>query len=519
VPSIAIAAIALLFALCSPAEAAAGTEGSAPATSIGASIDATRLGAVVPSNFLGLSFETSMLGSPALAGTSPVLATLLGNLGPGVLRIGGVSVDRTQWMGVPEAVAPWSIATIAPADLARLSSLISASGWHLLLGLNLGHVTAAAVVEEARAASTMLGRSLQGVMIGNEPDLYTHPSSAPFRRTLGAAPLRPRGWGAIAYESEISSLRAALAAAAPVALYGPDTATPRWLGSYATAQGAGLAALAQHFYPLDRCSRGRLLPVAATPRGLLSEGIARRELRDVSAFMRVAASHSLALRIDEANSVACAGQPGTSNTFAAALWAVEFGLIAAERGVAGINFHGGLGSCTQGGTISSPWYSPLCTLPSGQLVAQPEYYALLLLHSLEGSAFVPVSCRTSRNIAVHALREPGGALQVVIGDMEVRAPRAHAPKPRTARRGVSVLAPVAKPAWVALSAGPSYTHARVVTLAAPSASATHGVSLGGASVRADGSIAEPLEQPAEVSGGRVLVRVRPTSVAVVTLSP
>jgi hypothetical protein len=292
----------------------------------------------------------------------------------------------------------------------------------------------------------------------------------------------------------------------PAALYGPDTATPRWLEGYAASQAAGLGALTQHFYPLDRCSRGRLLKVAATPRGLLSPAIARRERRDVAGFMRVAASHNLALRIDEANSVACAGQPGTSDTFAAALWAVEFGLIAGEHGVVGVNFHGGLGSCTEGGSISAPWYSPLCTLPSGALRARPEYYALLLLRSLEGCTFLPLAYRTSRDIAVHALRSPGGSLQVVIDDMEVRAPR-RTTGPATRE----------KPAWIALSAGPSYTRASVVTLAAPSASAKRGVRLGGASVGADGSVAQPLAVPLSVKGGRVVVRVRPASVDVVTL--
>jgi hypothetical protein len=522
--ALGIAAIVLAPALSPPAALArASAGGDTPAASVGVSIDLARPGAVVPANFLGLSFETSMLGSPQLAGPSPVLATLLRNLGRGVLRLGGVSVDRTQWMGVPEALAPWSIAAIAPGDLARLSSLMSASGWRLLLGLNLGHLSAPALVEETRAASAILGSSLAGVMIGNEPDLYTHAPSAPFRRAIGAAPLRPASWGALEYEREISSLRATLAATGiPAGLYGPDTASSRWLAGYASAQGAGLAALAQHFYPLDRCSRGRLLKVAATPRGLLSAAIARREIRQVAAFARVAASHQLALRIDEANSVACAGQPGTSDTFAAALWAVEFGLIAAERGVAGINFHGGLGSCEAGGTISAPWYSPLCTLPGGRLQERPEYYALLILRSLEGCAFLPVTYRSSRNVDVHALRAPDGSLRVVIDDMEVPGPAGRAATHRTGAlagppRGGRGPAAAARPVWIAVSGGPSYTRASVVTLSAPSASAKQGVRLGGASVAADGSVAEPIAKPLQVRGGRALVRVRPASVAVLTL--
>jgi hypothetical protein len=501
------AALALALAKSSLASAPLASAPSTPVASIAVNIDTAHPGAVIPQDFLGLSFETAVLHSPAVLSGAPALTALLHNLGPGVMRISGVSVDRTQWMGSPEAPAPWGIATITPADLTNLASLMGASGWRLLLGLNLGHKSAPAIVEEARTASAILGGSLEGVMIGNEPDLYTHPPTAAFRRAIGAAALRAPGWGIEAYEREIANLRAELAfAGVPAALYGPDTATSLWLEPYADAQATGLAALAQHFYPLDRCRGGRLLRVAASPRSLLSAGVARREARDIAAYMRVAVGHRLALRIDEANSVACAGQPGTSDTFAAALWAVDFSLIAARRGVAGVNFHGGLGSCSAGGTIVSPWYSPLCTLPDGRLHARPEYYALLLLRSLEGRAFVPATYRTSQNISVHALRAADGSLRVVIDDMEETA----------ARRSRPGTTPAA-PAWVTLRVGRSYRRASVTSLRAPALKATGEVSLGGSSLGGDGLIAAPHSEPLRGRGGSFLVRVRPASVTVVSL--
>jgi hypothetical protein len=221
--------------------------------------------------------------------------------------------------------------------------------------------------------------------------------------------------------------------------------------------------------------------------------------------VRVAQSHGLPLRVDEANSVSCAGQPHTSDTFAAALWALDFSLIAARAGAVGINFHGGLGSCAVGGTIVSPWYSPLCTLPGGQLHVRPEYYALLLLRSLEGCAFVPVEYATARRVAVYALRAPDGSLRVVIDDMDVRdAAQTRAPAP----------APVS----IVLHLGPSYARASVVRLTAPAAAARTGVSLGGSTVGADGSFAAPIPESLAPRSGSVTVKVRPASVAVVTLA-
>ncbi|HWX75488.1 MAG TPA: hypothetical protein VNZ05_09285, partial [Solirubrobacteraceae bacterium] len=438
-------AAALLLTVAAGPRAALGAArrvGALPVGAISVRIADAPPGARIPQGFLGFSLETPALHSPAIVSPSSALVALMRALGPGQLRISGVSVDRTQWMGVPETAAAWQLATIAPSDLRSLATLMSDTGWKLLLGINLGHPATAAVVEEGRAASALLGSSLAGVALGNEPDLFTRAPSAPFRAQLGSGALRPIGWGLESYEGEISALRAALGAAGvAVPLYGPDTASSAWLEDYAADQGAGLAALAQHFYPLDRCFHGRLLRSGPSFGSLLSARIERREALDLAAFVRIAQGHGLPPRVDEANSVACAGQVRTSSAFASALWAIDFSLIAAREGIVGVNFHGGLGSCRLGGTITSPWYSPLCTLPDGQLRARPEYYALLLLRSLEGGSFVPITYATGRRIVVYALRAPDGSLRVVIDDMEL-ARLAHS-------RGRARLP---TPVWVALRA-------------------------------------------------------------------
>src|SRR5438270_459040 len=83
------------------------------------------------------------------------------------------------------AAAPRRGATITPADLRTRAALMGATGWRLLLGLNLGHPVSQALVEEARVATSVFGSSLAGLEIGNEPDLYTRSVSAPFRYLLG----------------------------------------------------------------------------------------------------------------------------------------------------------------------------------------------------------------------------------------------------------------------------------------------------------------------------------------------
>jgi hypothetical protein len=516
-------------------------------------------GAVIPATFLGLSWETTALASPLLAPPSAQLAQLLRGLGPGLLRISGVSVDRTRWSAPAAASgqasgsapgsasapasgqaptapgtasapasgqaptapgtapAPWQLAAIGPPDLEHLGALMRESGWRLLLGLDLGHLEAPALVQEAAAASAMLGGSLAGVQIGNEPDLFTRVPSAPFRALLGDERLREPPWGLQQYETEITSLRGALAAGGAAApLYGPDTAGPAWLASYAQVEGRGLAALAQHYYPLDRCSGGRLLEHGARLVSLLGTRVALDERRLLASLVRLAAGSGLPLRIDEANSVACAGQPHVSDTFGAALWALDFSLLAAREGVSGINFHGGLGLCGAGG-IGSPWYSPLCSLPGGQVHVRPEYYALLALRSLEGCAFVPVSYTTPANAAVFALRAPDGSLRVVVDDMELASSGARRSGARHggARRG-GARAPA--PLRVTLSAGPSFTRATVLRLSAPAASSSGGATFGGAAVALDGSFAGAASQPVRFANGAFAVTVKPASAALLTIS-
>jgi hypothetical protein len=506
--AVALCAVAILMQLCTgagarPARCDAAREGPLALTVA----SGARPGAPIPPDFLGLSLETPALHLQPIETASPQLSNLLSGLGTGVLRVSGDSVDRTQWLPAPGPAAPWAITTETPEDLRHLATLVGAARWQLLLGIDLGHPDPAAVVEEASAARSILGSSLAGVAIGNEPELWTLPPAQPLRAVLGASPLRPAGWGVADYEREAAAMRAALAAAgASVPLYGPESATGDWLAPYAAAEGSRLTALTAHLYPLDRCHDERLLARGPSIEELLSAAQARGETVRIEGLVSAAERHRLPLRIDELGSVACAGQPGTSDTFAGALWALDVALIAAREGVAGVNFSGGLGSCQTGGTILSPWYSPLCTLADGQLSARPEYYALLLLHALEGDAFLPLTLDTARDIAAFALRAPDGDMRVVIDDMEASA----------ARPGV---AGAPHGATVTLDVGAGFRHAKALWLRAPSVSATQGTTLGDATLRPDGTLPSPRAEPLAGGDGHFVVHVRPASAALVTLAP
>ena len=499
----------MLAHLCAGAEARSAQSVGSPEPPLSVSIG-SQPGPTIPADFLGLSLETPALHLPAIESASPELANLLSGLGKGVLRVSGDSVDHTQWLPAPATPAPWAITTVSPADLHHLASLMSATGWRLILGLDLGHPDPARLAEEAGAASSILGPSLAGLAIGNEPDLYTMPPAEPFRSVLGSHPLRPSGWGFSAYQGELAKMRGALAAAGVSApLVGPESATGNWLQAYAATEGSSVAALSAHLYPLDRCRSERLLPHGPSIAQLLSGAVQQSETKRIGELAATAASHALPLHIDELGSVACGGQPGTSDTFAAALWALDAALLAAREGVAAVNFTSGLGSCQAGGTLLSPWYSPLCTLADGQLTARPEYYALLLLHSLEGDAFMPLSLHTSRNIAAFALRAPDRAMHVVIDDMETASAGTASPHAAGAPR----------PATVTLEVGSSYRRATALRLSAPSAGALQGTALGGVALRQNGTLPTPRSAALAEADGKFTVVLEPASAMLVTLAP
>jgi hypothetical protein len=146
---------------------------------------------------------------------------------------------------------------------------------------------------------------------------------------------------------------------------------------------------------------------------------------------------------------------GVSNTFASALWAVDFVARAMAAGAAGINLQGNLGNCRG--------YTPVCAptprqLVDGAVIAQPEWYALLLTRALIGDRPVRVRVASRRpNLDVIALIRPDGALHVVIVDDEAAG---------------------AGPASVSLHVGARFGAAEVLPLSAPSPASSAGVRLG-----------------------------------------
>jgi hypothetical protein len=449
------------------------------------SVGASQPGTRVPQNFLGLSFEAASLPQLASYSAGGDLVALLRSLGTGVVRFGGVTADEfVAWSDPLTPRPPWATSVIDAENLRALSNLAHEAGWRVLLTVGFGHFEPQAAAREAAAARAAMGASLEAIEVGNEPNSYAKHG------------LRPTPWTFTQYDEQVASYRAAIEALAPgIPLAGPDvsgsSAYQSWGLPEAIYQRPSL--LTGHHYPIS-CNA---VPPPSITR-LLSLPIRRLEEASLRRYLFIANENELPFRMDETNSVSCGGVPGVSNTFASALWALSYITEAMRMGVVGINF--------QGNPVNCVGYTPVCAptaqaAAAGQLVAEPEWYALLMARALIGER--PLRARVfspdHANVVVSAFVAADGALHFVIIDDD--PPGDHR-------------------AAVALHVGARFHGASILSLTAPSPQALSGVSLGGHQVAASGLWSPPARLPhVPNKKGVITVEVPPSSAALITVSP
>jgi hypothetical protein len=368
---------------------------------------------------IGLSTETRELATQDLSASHSSLVALMRLLGPGVLRIGGNSLDYSWWTSDDEQPPAWATTVITPADLVRLGKLLSATGWRTILGVDLGHFDPTRAADEARVAEHVLGSHLLGFEIGNEPNDYGKP-------LVG---LRPRSYSASKYLDELVAYRDSMETAVPgFPLYGPDLGSPpsseAWLAPIASSPTTSFVAIDTHYYPTTYsfpkgACEGTPVPTAAD---LLSPEVREREDAVLRMTIRAGELAHRETRISETNDTASCDAPGgpaTSPVFASALWSLDWTLRAASAGVVGLNFHGYFGRCRPEA------FSPICAAGlaaaiRGEVSARPEYYGLLAARQLEGGRFVPtrlVSPIPLPNLTTWATIAPDGMVTIAIDNL------------------------------------------------------------------------------------------------------
>jgi hypothetical protein len=398
----------------------------------------------VPENFIGLGYEMSSAAQLGLLSAQDTkYVQLVRNLGSrGVFRFGGIVADFTMYAPAgPVRIDPKDT-VISRASLEQLRGFLDATGWTAIWSLNFGSGTLEDAISEARAVHSILGPRLEAIELGNEVENYGR----------GADPLRKAPWNFPQYLTEYREWHQAILTTVPgLRFAAPDTAASvEWVEEMAGQAHGDVQFLTTHFYLGDQ--RKATLEQLMQPDPALRSKL--EKLRQISR------DSGIPWRMCETNSFFGGGHPGLSDTFAGALWTLDYLLLLAQYGCAGVNLETGV---NQLGFLSS--YSPIRTEADGQVTTGAPYYGMLAFAAAgaDGAEMLPVEITGSGSeLTVYAVRERGRVRSVVILNWS-----------QEEQVSVSI-------------AGLGLRSARVLRLTAPSLTSKEGVQFAGAQVDAHG---------------------------------
>ncbi|KAJ7064929.1 glycoside hydrolase family 79 protein [Mycena amicta] len=339
-----------------------------------ASSSVTGLSIPIKPTFFGFSVEMSVItqlcGSLVQVPLLNLLANIQERAGAVHIRIGGNTQEYAYFVdtlptghAISKEKADTNNPTQTPAViytmdmfylLSNISSLVNAR-WYIGMPFNDTSDFRFQIVEYGEA---ILGDNLLGVQVGNEPDLYT----AHGHRNGSYSPQN--------YANEFGELVNAIAANANISvrnnLIGPSvsgTWTPEmvWNTGFIQEYNDSLGALSVEHYPTDNCFPIYGIGTYHDPQVEFSDflnhtsGVALCEPYLNSTAIAQQAGKPFIMF--ETNSASCGGFPGISDSFGAALWALDYGLQMAFSNFSGAMLHVG---------GQNVFYNPFTAPPTNQ---------------------------------------------------------------------------------------------------------------------------------------------------------
>jgi hypothetical protein len=428
----------LLFPLAARAADTAGDR-QAVANVVRLKFDPDAVLASIPDSFIGFGYETSAVARQGFfsAGNKHMVQLYRTLTTNGLVRIGGIIGDHTRFEpdAAPAAHDMNGTTVINKAVLADLNGFLRATGWAALWTLNLGTGSKEEAVQEALAVRAALGDRLHSFEIGNEVDLLKRFDSY------------------ASYHAAYLDYKAAIRAAMPDAVFsGPDSATKKeWTVAFAKTESKDMKLLLHHYY------RGGAKSPQATIQNLL--GPHPGWDATLQALEEACKAEHIAFRINEVNSFSGGGRPDVSDTFASALWCLDFMFRVASHGGAGVNMETDV---NQLGFVSH--YSPIYREIDGQLTARPEYYGMLAFALAGKGKLIGVTASpASINMSAYATKNDDGPFWVTVINKDL-----------------------AQAASIELALPKGYSTAECYRLAAPSAESKADVTLAGVQVTTTG---------------------------------
>ena len=378
-----------------------------------AAVHATRPSpTTLPGSFAGISVETTLVPSWFGVGCASAARAALAMLGRPEIRVGGNSQDRL-W---PNAPLPPGQNQVAGPDYFHALHCLSAIGSPVMVGLNLLGQNSQATGDLLAAVKNVVDPKLLTISLGNEPNAYGSRLPAP-----GGYP----GFLTL-YGQMLSDLQSRFGASLPP-VAGPDAGTTHWTeetARFVTDQAP--AQVDDHLYGLSGCRQTPGTPTYPTIDQLLTPQAASSLVGYLNPVVAAANEAGIPAQISEANSVACSGVAGVSDSAESGLWAMSLLGGATTVGFSRVEFHASGGS-----------YDPF-VIAGDNITFRPEWLAMMLANRLwpVGTRPMHLTGTLQKGIGAWIAQRPGGSLAAMIVNYDRTNP--HTLVLRTTKRAATV---------------------------------------------------------------------------------
>jgi hypothetical protein len=432
-------------------------------------VDPTIVISHISPDFIGFGYETSAVAQPNFfTDKNAHMIQLYRTLTPhGLIRIGGNVSDHTMYdpAGMPAVQAQNAVTIINQQNLSDLAKFAQATGWKVMWGLNLGTGTKEQAAKEAMDVSAALGSQLHSFQIGNEVDFM---------------PRNKKGYDV--YHSAFLDYKSAIRAALPDAPFsGPDCGgNADWVANFAATESRDIKLLTLHYYV-----GGAKDPSTSIEKMLKHDDRWEARLKKLQPVCKTA---GVALRINEVNSFSGGGKPGVSDTFAEALWCLDYMFQLASCNCDGINVETDINHLAW---ISH--YSPIVHDEAGNCTPRPEYYGMLAFATAGKGDLVKLTLdKPDINLTAYATKDDRRSTWITIINKDL-----------------------SRDATVEIAAPAGSTTAEIYRLIAPSAQSKDQVTFAGAAVSADGTWAPSELEKIEITNHTASLPVARATAAVV----
>ncbi|KAG2075500.1 glycoside hydrolase family 79 protein [Suillus decipiens] len=293
---------------------------------------------------------------------------------------GGVMVAKKHGTTADVTATPTLLYTAEVLyTMANISALVNTK-WFLGIPFNDTNNLRLGIAEVGEAALSGPGYLL-GFQVGNEPDLYA------------AHGVRPSTYSPSDYFGEFGVVVAAINndgnipvknnLVAP-SITGGWTPESVWNTGLVQSYSSSLGALAVEHYPTDNCYATYGVGTPVIPQDVFQNFLSHSSgINIIAPYLNstsYAQANGLPFIMMETNSASCGGLPGISDTFGAALWALDYGLQMAYSNFTGAMMHVG---------GQDVYYNPFTPPPTNQSMYHqwtigPVFYSTMVITEVFG---------------------------------------------------------------------------------------------------------------------------------------